>query len=133
VIAPAGLDRSTGIVADAFIKDPTDPQWADDPGFREWLAWMEKYNPRASVADQVNVLGYSTAQTLEQVLRRCGDDLSRENVMRQAANLRHLRLPMLLPGMEIHTSSDNYHPIRQMRLMRFDGKNWVLFGDLITQ
>jgi len=133
VIAPAGLDRSTGIVADAFIKDPTDPQWANDPGFREWLAWMEKYNPRASIADQVNVLGYSTAQTLEQVLRQCGDDLSRENVMRQAANLRHLRLPMLLPGMEINTSSDNYHPIRQMHLMRFDGKNWVLFGDLITQ
>jgi branched-chain amino acid transport system substrate-binding protein len=132
VLAPAGFERAAGIVADAFLKDPTDPRWRDDPGFKDWLAWMKQYNPNASVGDFSNVGGYSQAQTLVEVLTRCGDDLSRANVMRQATNLRHLRLPMLLPGIEINTSPTDYHPIRQLHMMRFDGENWVLFGELMN-
>jgi branched-chain amino acid transport system substrate-binding protein len=132
VLVPAGLERAKGIVADAFLKDPTDPEWHDDPGLKEWRAWMEEYNPRANPGDLSNVGGYSQAQTLVEVLRRCGNDLTCANVMRQATNLRHLKLPMLLPGIEINTSPTNYHPIRQLHMMRFDGTRWVLFGDLVS-
>ena len=131
VLAPAGFERANGVLADAFLKDPTDPHWRDDPGVRGWLAWMKSYNPHATVADMSNVGGYSQAQTLVEVLRRCGDDLSRANVMRQATTLQKLDLPMLLPGITINTSPTDYHPIRQLRMMRFDGKSWVLFGGLI--
>jgi len=130
VIRPAGVARAAGIVSDSFLKDPTDPQWHDDPGVKDWLAWMTQYNPRASTADISNVGGYSQAQTLVEVLRRCGDDLSRANIMKQATNLQHLKLPMLLPGIAINTSPTNYHPIRQLHMMRFDGTRWALFGDL---
>jgi branched-chain amino acid transport system substrate-binding protein len=93
---------------------------------------MAAYNRNASTADISTVGGYSQAQTLVEVLRRCGDDLSRANVMRQATSLRHLKLPMLLPGIEINTSPTNYHPIRQLHMMRFDGTRWALFGDLVS-
>ena len=92
---------------------------------------MKRYNADADIADRFNVYGYSAAQTLVQVLKQCGDDLSRENVMRQAANLKDVQLPMMLPGILINTSPTNFHPIRQMQLQRFDGERWVLFGGII--
>ena len=132
VLAPAGFERAKGIISTSFLKDPTDPQWRDDPGTKEWRAWMARYNSRVSADDLSSVGGYSYAQTLVEVLRRCGEDLSRANVMRQATSLQHLRLPMLLPGIEINTAPDNYHPIRQLHMMRFDGRRWVLLGDRVS-
>ncbi len=132
VLAPAGFERAKGIISTSYMKDPTDPQWHDDPGTNEWHAWMARYNARVSVDDFSTVGGYCYAQTLVEVLRRCGDDLSRANVMKQATNLQHLTLPMLLPGIEINTGPHNYHPIRQLHMMRFDGTRWVLFGNLVS-
>jgi branched-chain amino acid transport system substrate-binding protein len=132
VIQPAGFDRAQGIVSTAYLKDPTDPQWQDDSGMKEWRVWMAQYNPHASTDDVSTVVGYSYAQTLVEVLRRCGDDLSRANVMKQATSLQHLKLPMLLPGIEINTSPTNYHPIRQVHPIGLEGKRWVLFGDLVS-
>jgi len=131
VLTPAGLEKSKDLISVGYLKDPTDPQWKTDPGVREWIDWMKKYFPEGNVADVFNVYGYSAAQTLVQVLRQCGDDLTRENVMRQAANIKDLELPMLLPGIRINTSPTDYYPIEQMQLMRFDGQRWVLFGELI--
>jgi branched-chain amino acid transport system substrate-binding protein len=131
VLQPAGLEKSIGIVSAGYIKDPTDVQWQDEQSYKDWLAWMKKYNPDADVADRFNVYGYSAAQTLEIVLRQCGDDLTRENVMRQAANLRDVQLPMMLPGILINTSPTNFRPIRQMQLQRFDGTRWILFGGIV--
>ncbi len=131
VLQPAGLEKSIGIISAAYIKDPTDMQWQNDRSYRDWLAWMRKYNPDADLADRFNVYGYSAAQTLVQTLQQCGDDLTRENVMRQATNLQNLQLPMMLPGVLINTSLTNFHPIRQMQLQRFDGERWVLFGGTI--
>ena len=131
VLQPAGLDKSVGLITALFYKDPTDPQWENDPGMKDWLAWMKKYYPDGNVADGYNVFGYAAAQTLVQVLKQCKDDLTRENVMRQAANLKDLQIPVLLPGIKINTSPTDFYPIEQVQLARFDGKVWVLFGDLI--
>jgi branched-chain amino acid transport system substrate-binding protein len=131
VLQPAGVEKSIGIVSAAYIKDPTDSQWQGDQSYRDWLDWMKQYNRDGDIADRFNVYGYSAAQTLVQVLRQCGDDLTRESVMRQAENLRDLQLPMMLPGILISTSPTNFHPIRQMQLQRFDGERWVLFGSII--
>jgi branched-chain amino acid transport system substrate-binding protein len=130
VLRPAGLDKSVGIVTSAYLKDPTDPRWKDDPAMKEWLAWMAKYYPEGDTGEYYNVAGYSQAQTLVQVLKQCGDELTRENVMRQAQNLKGFELPMLIPGIRINTSPTDYLPIRQLRLQRFDGKQWVLFGEV---
>ena len=131
VLQPAGLEKSVGIVTARYYKDPSDPQWKNDPAFQEWLAWMKKYNPDANVNDYYNVLGYNLAMTLVHVLKQCGDDLSRENVMRQAANIHDLELPMLLPGVAINTSPTDFRPLKQMRLVRFDGQTWQSFSELI--
>lgn len=131
VLQPAGLEKSAGIISAGYIKDPTDAQWHTDQSYKDWLAWMKAYNPDADIADRFNVYGYSAAQTLVEVLKQCGDDLTRENVMRQAADLRDLRLPMMLPGILINTSPSNFRPIRQMQLERFDGERWVLFGGIV--
>src|SRR5205823_279434 len=131
VLQPAGLEKSIGIVSAGYQKDPTDPHWRDDPGFQEWLAWMKAYNPEGDPLDASNVTGYSVSQTLVQVLTQCADDLTRENVMKQAANLKDLKLPMLLPGIKINTGPTNFFPIRQMQLRRFDGKSWVPFGNIM--
>jgi branched-chain amino acid transport system substrate-binding protein len=130
VLQPAGPEKAEGIISIAFLKDPTDPQWRDDPDYQAWLAFMQRYYPQGDLADNFNVEGYALAQTLVEVLRRCGDDLSRENVMRQAAHL-DLALPMLLPGIRITTSPSDFRPIKQLRLQRFDGRHWQLFGDMI--
>ena len=121
---PAGLAQSTGIMTAGFIKDVSDPQWADDPDTKAWRAWLHTYMPGADEKDNLNVGGYSYGQTLVQVLRQCGDDLSRANIMRQATNLHDFRLPMLLPGSVINTSPEDYRVITFMRLQRFTGKGW---------
>jgi len=131
VLKPAGLDKSVGLLTAAFLKDPTDKQWQNDPGYRDWLAWMKQYYPEGDTTDFYNVYGYGLAQTLVHVLKQSGDDLTRENVMRQAASLKNLSLPMLLPGARVNTTATDYYPIKQMWIQRFDGKQWVLFGDLI--
>ena len=130
VMEPAGFEKAQGIITSAYLKDPTDPQWAEDPGYKDWLAWMKKYYPDGNLADGSNVYGYSVAATLVQVLKQCGDNLSRENIMKQAANL-HMDLPLLLPSINLNTSASDFYPIKQMRLERFEGKTWILFGDVI--
>jgi branched-chain amino acid transport system substrate-binding protein len=132
VLRPAGLENAKGIVGSVYLKDPTDPQWRDEPAVHAWQAWMAKYYPSGNAADGQNVYAYLEAQTLVETLKQCGDDLSRENIMRQAANLHGVTLDLMLPGMSINTSPDDYRPLKQMQLARFDGKNWKLFGDLIT-
>ncbi len=131
VLAPAGLENSVGIITAEYRKDPADPQWADDAGVKEWKAWMAKYAPDANIADQNYVYGYSAAQVMVQVLKQCGDDLTRANVMKQAASLKDLQLPMLLPGVKINTSPTDYFPIETVRLSKFNGQAWELFGDVI--
>jgi branched-chain amino acid transport system substrate-binding protein len=127
VLAPAGLDNSVGIISVLYAKDPADPQWANDKGFQDWTAWMKKYYPGGNLADGFNVYGYNVAQTLVQVLKQCGDNLTRENVMKQAASL-DMTLPMLLPGVNVKTGADDFYPIEREQLIRFDGKTWVQFG-----
>ncbi len=131
VLQPAGLEKSVGLVTALYMKDPTDPQWANDPAMKEWQVMMKKYYPDGNLSDNLNVYGYLAAQTLVQVLKQCGDELTRENVMRQAANLRDLALPMFLPGIKINTSPTDFYPVDQIQLARFDGKRWVLFGEVL--
>jgi ABC-type branched-subunit amino acid transport system substrate-binding protein len=130
VLKPAGLEASTGLITALYMKEITDPQWRNDPGYKDWLAWMKKYYPEGALDDQANAYAYSVAQTLVHVLKQCGNDLSRENIMRQAANIKNLTLPMLLPGVKINTSPTDFAPIEQEQLARFDGERWVLFGEL---
>jgi ABC-type branched-subunit amino acid transport system substrate-binding protein len=131
VLQPAGLDKSIGLITALYQKDPTDPQWQDSPEYQDWSGWMDKYNPDADKTDQFNVYGYNVAMTLEHVLERCGDDLTRENVMARAASIEGLELPMLLPGVVIDTSAADFYPIESMMLAKFDGQKWVLFGEVI--
>ena len=130
VLQPAGLNKSVGVISSAYVKDPTDPQWKDDAATNEWLAWMKSYYPDGDLSEIYNVYAYTNAQLLVQVLKQCGDELTRENVMKQAANLKNFALPMLLPGVRINTSATDYDPIKQLQLMRFDGREWVRFGEV---
>jgi branched-chain amino acid transport system substrate-binding protein len=132
VLRPAGLLKGVGIISAGYLKDPTDPQWQDTPEYKEWLAWMKKYNTSGNVADSFTVYGYSAAQTLVAVLRQCGDTLTRENLMKQAASIHDLKLPMLLPGITVSTGMGDFAPIKQMQLEKFDGTTWRLFGDVIS-
>jgi branched-chain amino acid transport system substrate-binding protein len=131
-LKPAGLENSIGVVSDFILKDPTDPQWEDDPGYKDWVAFMDKYYPGGDQTDIFNVAAPCFAQTFIQVLKQCGDDLTRENIMRQAANLHDFAPPMLLPGITINTSPTDFAPIKQIRMARFDGRRWQLFGPLIN-
>ncbi|HXZ01278.1 MAG TPA: ABC transporter substrate-binding protein [Stellaceae bacterium] len=130
VLKPAGVERAKGIISARYLKDTTDPTWENDKGMQDFLAFMKDYLPNVDVSDAGAAGGYSIAMTFAEVLRQCGDDVSRENIMRQAANLRHLELPMLLPGIAVDTAPDNFFPIRQLRLSRFNGETWVLFGGI---
>jgi branched-chain amino acid transport system substrate-binding protein len=130
VLEPAGLDKAKGLITAYYLKDPNDPQWVSDKGYQDWLAFMKKYYPDGSIGDQLNVYGYTMAQALVQTLKQAGNDLSRENIMKQAANL-DIALPMLLPGIKIKTGPADYYGIEAQRMMRFNGKTWELFGDLI--
>jgi len=125
VLKPAGLEKAVGLISAAFVKDPSDPDWKNDPATKDYLAFIQRYYPEADPHDTLNVIGHVSAQALVQVLRQCGDDLTRENVMRQAANLKDVELPMLLPGIRLNTSPTDYTPIKQMKLRRFDGRTWV--------
>ena len=131
VLEPAGLESSIGLLSYAWAKDPLDPAFENDPGMKDWRAWMSKYLPGEDVRRPSFVYGYNSAGALIQVLKQAGNDLSRENIMRQATNLRDLELPMLLPGIKVNTSPTDYYPVQQLQLMRFDGKRWVRFGDLV--
>jgi branched-chain amino acid transport system substrate-binding protein len=131
VLEPAGLENAKGVVSAFYLKDPTDPQWRDDPAYKEWGAFMDRYFPEGDKASSLTVFGYAVAQTMVQVLKQCGDDLSRENIMKQAASLNNLALPMLLPGVTINTSATDFFPIQQIRLGRFVGDHWELFGPIL--
>lgn len=131
VIKPAGVENAQGIISSAYLKDPTDPQWKDDAGIKEFFAFLDKYYPDANRSDAALVYGYTVAQTLEQVLKQCGDDLTRDNVMKQAASLNDLGLGGLLPGIKINTSASDFAPIEQLQLERFEGDTWHRFGDVI--
>jgi Periplasmic binding protein len=132
VLRPAGLDNAKDIISTAYLKDPTDPMWQDDPGTRNWRAFMDRYYPDGDKSNANNVYGYVLAQNMVQVLKQCGDDLTRANVMKQAASLRNFSTDMMLPGVEANTGPDDFFPIEQMQLMRFDGESWRLFGEVIT-
>jgi len=132
VLTPAGLDKSVGIISANYGKDPTEPEWDNDPQMLEWRAFMKKYYPDGNLTDTFNVYGYSVARTLVQVLKQCGDNLTRENVMKQAANLKNFDTGMSLPGIRINTSPKDFAPIEAVQLERFDGKGWVRFGNVIS-
>lgn len=131
VLEPAGLEASTSVLSAGYLKDPTDPTWKDDADYKDWAEFMDKYFPTGDKSNVFTAYGYAAAQTLVQVLRQCGDDLSRENVMKQAANLKDFAPKMLLPGSKINTAKDDVTVIRSMQMMRFDGKRWNLFGNLL--
>jgi branched-chain amino acid transport system substrate-binding protein len=130
VMKPSGLEKSKGVITAIYGKDPTDARWKDDPGFKEYEAFIAKYMTPKDLTDAFAVYGFGAAATMVQVLKQCGSDLSRANVMRQATNLKDLELPMLLPGIKINTSPTNYAPIRQEALAAFNGASWEQFGEL---
>ena len=132
VMKPAGIDASQGIISSAYLKDPTDPQWKNDPGLKAWNEFLEKYYPEANRADGGVVYAYTVAQTLVHVLKACGDNLTRENVMKQAASIKDLELDGLLPGIRVNTSANDFAPISQVQLMKFKGETWERFGDIIS-
>ena len=132
VLKPAGLENAQGIISAVFIKDATDPQWKDDPGIKHFFEFLDKYHPNADRSNSMTLGSYTFAQALVQVLKQAGDDLTRENVMKQAANLKNVELDGLLPGVTINTSPAKYAPITQLRLMRFKGEAWELFGPVLN-
>jgi branched-chain amino acid transport system substrate-binding protein len=133
VLEPAGLDHSVGIISSTYMKDVRDPQWASDAGLKKYLDFMSRYVPGANAADVFDVSGYLAAQALVHVLQECGDDLSRENVMKQATSISNLELDMLLPGIRLNNSASNYSPTGQLRMMRFNGSSWELFGEVLAE
>jgi ABC-type branched-subunit amino acid transport system substrate-binding protein len=132
VIKPAGFENSQDIISAAYLKDASDKQWDDDPGMKEFYAFMNKDFPEGDKLDGGTVVGYGVAQTLVQVLKQCGDNLTRENVMKQAASLKDFRTEVLLPGIKINTGPNDFAPISQLQLMKFKGDKWELFGDVIS-
>ncbi|MEO5883370.1 MAG: ABC transporter substrate-binding protein [Caldimonas sp.] len=132
VLTPAGLDKSVGLISTAYLKDPTDTQWASDASMAKFNAFMKKYYPEGNPIDNTNVYGYTVAQTLVQVLKQCGDNLTRENVMKQAASLKDFAPDTMLPGIKINTGPSDFAPIQSVQLARFDGKSWVRFGNIIA-
>jgi ABC-type branched-subunit amino acid transport system substrate-binding protein len=132
VLTPAGLEKSLGLITTAYLKDPTDKRWDNDAAVNKWRDFMKKYHAEANVNDSFNIYGYTVAATLHQVLKQCGDNLTRENVMRQAASMKDYRLDTLLPKITISTSNGDYAPIEAVQLQRFNGKQWELFGEVIS-
>jgi branched-chain amino acid transport system substrate-binding protein len=133
VLAPAGLEKSVGVISGLYGKDPTDPAWDNDAGMIMWRTFMSKYYPEGNLADANNVYGYAVARTMVQVFKQCGDDLTRANVMKQAASLKDFDSGTGLPGILINTGPSDYAPIKAVQLARFDGKTWVRFGDVINK
>jgi branched-chain amino acid transport system substrate-binding protein len=132
VMKPAGFENAQDIITALYLKDPTDPQWAQAKDFLEWKAFMAKYYPTGNLADGSNVYGYSVASLMAIVLKQCGDDLTRANVMKQAASLKGVDLPLLLPGIKVNTSATDFYPIQSVRLARIKGETWELFGDILS-
>jgi len=132
VIKPAGYENAQGIITAYYIKDPTDPQFQNEKDVVEWKAFMQKYYPRGNLEDSSNAYGYAVSSLLHIVLKQCGDDLTRANVMKQAANLKNIQLPMVLEGIKINTSPTDFYPIQAVRLARFKGEKWELFGDILS-
>jgi ABC-type branched-subunit amino acid transport system substrate-binding protein len=132
VIKPAGYDNAQGIISAAYLKDVSDPQWDNDAGMKEFLTFLAKDFPEGNKLDGSVEVGFAVAQTMAQVLKQCGDNLTRENIMKQAANLKNFRTEVLLPGISINTSPTSFAPISQLQLMQFKGERWVLFGDIIS-
>ena len=130
-LGPAGVEKSTGVISASFLKDPGDPAWQNDPAIKNWLSFMDQYYPKGDKGSSAALYGYAAAETLAQVLKQCGDDLSRENVMRQAKALKDYQPSVLLPGIKINTGPENIRPIKQMRLVQFDGRTWQPIGDVI--
>jgi branched-chain amino acid transport system substrate-binding protein len=132
VIKPAGFENAQGILSAAYAKDGADPQWDNDPGMKKFFAFLEKYDPEGNKLDASVVYGYGAAQTMVKVLQMCGDNLTRENVMKQAASLKDFTPDTLLPGVKINTSATDFAPIEQLRMQRFKGEKWELFGDVLS-
>ena len=130
VLKPAGLDASRGLITALYMKEITDPQWQKTQAYTDWVAFMKKYYPDGALDDQSNAFGYTVAQVMTLVLKQCGNDLSRENIMRQAESLKNVELPLLLPGIKVNTSPTDHAPIQQEQLAKFDGERWALFGEL---
>ena len=131
VLRPAGFENAQGIISSVYLKDPTDPANKDDPGTKAWISFMDRYYPEGDKANSSNVYGYAAAQAFVHVLKQCGDELTRDNVMKQAANLKDFTSDMLLPGIKANTSSDDFFPIEQLQMMKFEGESWKLMDDLV--
>jgi ABC-type branched-subunit amino acid transport system substrate-binding protein len=131
-LKPAGLENAKGIISDTSFKDPTDPQWLNDAGYKQWLAFMDKYYPDGDKSDNQTAYGYSIGDTTARILKQCGDDLTRENVMRQVANLHNVQLPMLIPGITLNSGPTNFRLINQAQMRRFNGERYVPFGPVIS-
>jgi len=131
VLKPAGLDKSVGIITTQYLMDPDDKEWKDGKAIKDWVAFMQKYYPDGNLHDVSNVYGYTVAQTLVQALKQCGNDLTRANIMKQAASLKNVQIATLLPGVKINTSASDFAPIESVQLQRFDGTTWVRFGEVM--
>ncbi len=131
VMKPAGFDNVQGVLTAAYLMDPTDHQWDDNADMKAWKEWMGKYNAGASLADASNVFAYSVSTLMHETLKKCGDDLTRENLMKQAANFQKFPLKMALPGITVSTSPTDYYPVQAVQLQRFKGETWDLFGDVM--
>jgi branched-chain amino acid transport system substrate-binding protein len=132
VINPAGPENAQGIISSNYLKDPTDPQWKDDAGMKAWNAFLDKYYPEANRADLSVMYAYTVAQGLAFVLKNCGNDLTRANIMKQAASIKNLELGGLLPGVKVNSSDTDFAPLSQLQLMRFKGETWERFGDILS-
>jgi len=131
VLKPAGLEASKGLITALYMKEITDPQWKNDKGFKDWVAFMKKYYPEGALDDQGNAYGYNVAILMVHVLKQCGSDLSRENIIRQAANLKNIELPILLPGIKVNTGPNDFAPVKQEQLAKFNGEIWSIFGEMV--
>jgi ABC-type branched-subunit amino acid transport system substrate-binding protein len=132
VLEPAGVEKAVGIMSSVYVKDPSDPGWDNDPGMKEWKAWITKYMPEVDPRDQNYVNSYNEGMVLVQALKQAGTNLSRDNIMKQALNIKDMQLPMMLPGIKVNTSPTDYYPIEDMQMMRWSGKQWVRFGNLLS-
>jgi ABC-type branched-chain amino acid transport systems, periplasmic component len=128
---PAGFENVQGVITAQYLMDPTDKQWNDNPDMKLWVDWMKKSNPGASLEDASNVYAYAVTSLMHETLKKCGDNLTRENLMRQAANHQKLKIPLVLPGITVNTSPTDYYPIQAVQLSRFKGETWELFGDVM--
>jgi branched-chain amino acid transport system substrate-binding protein len=132
VMKPAGFDNAQGIITAVYLKDPTDRKWEDDSEMKVWREWMASYMPKANQGDANYVYAYAVSSLMHETLKKCGDTLTRENVMKQATSFQKLRLPLLLPGITVNTSPTDYFPLQAVQLQRFKGESWELFGDILA-